>query len=77
MTIRLSNRGLASSTFSSNARVPGAARLPGFECVGGSSDTGRHCALDHRVGPTGPVDELSRWRQAWHAAYPFAIGGVR
>ncbi len=60
-----------------------AGRQPGFACLCGSehehysqSEADRQCVVGHRMVPTGPPDDLSAWRQAWHAAHPFAIGGV-
>ncbi|AFR51496.1 hypothetical protein KTR9_5037 (plasmid) [Gordonia sp. KTR9] len=60
------------------------ARRPGMVCVIGSeadSDallgSGTRCAVGHLMVPSGPEDDLSAWRQAWHAVYPLAIGGAR
>lgn len=69
---------LSVSSFSCACRQPGLVCLAGSESAPVSLDgRERRCAVGHRMVPAGPVDDLSVWRQAWHAAYPFAIGGVR
>lgn len=60
------------------------ARRPGMVCVIGSDadpdallGSGTRCAVGHLMVPSGLEDNLSAWRQAWHTAYPLAIGGAR
>ncbi len=60
------------------------ARRPGMVCVIGS-DAGpdaplgseTRCAVGHLMVPTGPEDDLSAWRRAWHTAYPLGMGGAQ
>lgn len=60
------------------------ARRPGMVCIIGS-DAGpdallgseTRCAVGHLMVSTGPADDLSAWRRAWHTAYPLGMGGAR